>query len=55
MADPGACAGPVGAGRGACRAVEARLGASGAGAAPAPGVRAGCWKRRETAGGGGGG
>ena len=40
MEDPGACAGPVGAGRGACRAVEARLGASGAGAAPGPRARA---------------
>jgi hypothetical protein len=52
MADPGACASLVGAGYGACRMVAARAEMSGA--ATARGVRAGCRRGREMAGGGGG-
>ena len=46
MADPGARAGPVGAGRGAC-AAGVWSGAPGARAAAAGGVAAGWWRRRE--------
>jgi hypothetical protein len=54
MADPCACAGRVGAG-GAARRVEALLQGWDVRAAAAWGVTAGCWWRRETVRGGGGG
>jgi hypothetical protein len=54
MADPGARAGPVGAGRGAC-AAGLWSGASGARAAVAGGVAAGLWRGWDAVRGGGGG
>jgi hypothetical protein len=52
MADPGACAGVVGAGRDAC-AAGVRVGAPGARAAAAGGVARGWCRLRLVAGGGG--
>jgi hypothetical protein len=53
MADPGACAGPAGVGRAACRVVGTWLGVARTRTAGVPGVVAGCWRGWETAGGGG--